>query len=392
MILHASLGTGHQRAAEALGDAFRRWPGVEVEVIDALDHASRLLRTAVSETYVRMSEQAPLLYRLLYDSSDSNDAAESISGNRRLGQVERFFLGRLETKLAEARPDVFICTHALPAHILQHLTREGRQARPFYLTVTDFMAHGGWLTDGAAGYFLPSTLTREILIARGVPARLLHVTGIPVPLELAEPKPATEARARHDLPADGPLLLLFGGGIDPLHVRTRVTGLLAGPTAGMLVVVAGRNAALTEVLADLTDGPAMRLRVLGLIDYVDDLVAAGDLIITKAGGLIVSEVLARGRPMVIIDPLPGQEEWNADFVVAAGAAVQFRLPEMVPPGVFELLDQPARLEGMALQARGLGRPRAALDIAEHILAQLPATAGAVAAEAPAPGNERAIAR
>jgi hypothetical protein len=85
---------------------------------------------------------------------------------------------------------------------------------------------------------------------------------------------------------------------------------------------------------------------------------------------IIIEVLARGTPMIIIDPIPGQEEWNADFVVAAGAGIQLRMPESVPPAALYLLTQPERLVGMRAAARQFGRPRAALEIAERVLAEL----------------------
>jgi processive 1,2-diacylglycerol beta-glucosyltransferase len=107
------------------------------------------------------------------------------------------------------------------------------------------------------------------------------------------------------------------------------------------------------------------------IDFVDDLVAASDLVITKAGGLIVSEVLARGTPMIIIEPLPGQEEWNADVVAGYGAGVQLRIPEMAAMTALYLLTQPDRLKNMRRRARVVGRPRAALDVAQYILANLP---------------------
>jgi processive 1,2-diacylglycerol beta-glucosyltransferase len=146
--------------------------------------------------------------------------------------------------------------------------------------------------------------------------------------------------------------------------------LLQTSAPGLLVVVAGRSAELTASIADLRDGPSMRLRSLGRIDYVDDLVAASDLVVTKSGGLIVSEVLARGAPMIVIDPIPGQEEWNADFVAGSGAGLQLRQPESVPLTVRSLLAHPERLAMMRQHAARVGRPRAALDIAERILAEL----------------------
>jgi processive 1,2-diacylglycerol beta-glucosyltransferase len=137
-----------------------------------------------------------------------------------------------------------------------------------------------------------------------------------------------------------------------------------------LVVVAGRNQTLIDEIADLTDGTEMKLIKLEQIDYVDDLVAASDMVITKAGGLIVSEVLARGTPLVIFEPLPGQEEWNADVVSGYGAGIQLRMPEMAALSALQLLVQPERLQAMRERASEIGRPRAALDIAERILADL----------------------
>jgi processive 1,2-diacylglycerol beta-glucosyltransferase len=110
--------------------------------------------------------------------------------------------------------------------------------------------------------------------------------------------------------------------------------------------------------------------VLGSIDYMDDLVAASDLAITKAGGLIVSEILGRGTPLVVVDPIPGQEEWNADYVVSVGAGVQLRRAELAPYAVRRILSEPSRLAEMRERARGAGRPRAALDIAETVLSEI----------------------
>jgi processive 1,2-diacylglycerol beta-glucosyltransferase len=149
-----------------------------------------------------------------------------------------------------------------------------------------------------------------------------------------------------------------------------VSLLLRSRTPGTLVVIPGRNEKLSQEIADLTDGPHMKLIKLDKIEFVDDLVAASDLVITKAGGLIVSEILARGTPMVIFEPLPGQEEWNADVVSGYGAGIQVRMPEMAALATLRLLNQPERLQAMRDHAQDVGRPRAALDIAEYILVSL----------------------
>jgi processive 1,2-diacylglycerol beta-glucosyltransferase len=370
LIFYSSLGSGHMSAAQALSEAFRRKQGVDVQVEDALAYGGALFHASMTNWYLWVSQQAPHLYKMLYEATDLEELDDTIRGNRLLGMVERAFLSQLRSLVKRVAPDAIVCTQQIPALVLQQLKREGGLSQPLYLVITDFMVHSSWIISGVDGYFLPNELTRRILIARDLPQAILHVTGIPVSLEIVEPKSADAMRVRCKLPSDGPLITLFGAGIEPRRVQHMIAQFVQSPTSGTLAVVTGRDAALAKTLADLHDGPHMRLRKLGRIDYVDDLVAASDLVITKAGGLIVSEVLARGTPIIIIDPIPGQEEWNADFVVGTGAGIQLRMPESVPPAALYLLTQPKRLVAMRGAARQFGRPRAALEIVERVLAEL----------------------
>jgi processive 1,2-diacylglycerol beta-glucosyltransferase len=272
-------------------------------------------------------------------------------------------------------PTAIVCTHFLPAEVL--VRRKHGVNPPIYTVVTDHVAHSFWQTPGVAGYFAASETPRDQLIARGVPPAAIRIRGIPVALETSTPKDPTQVRVDHGWASDRPLVSLFGGGLPLTHARRIAEDLLALEKPATVVVVAGRSADLPLALADLADGPQVRLKMLRAIDYVDDLVAASDLVITKPGGLITSEVLARGTPLLVVDPIPGQEEWNADYVVSVGAGVHIRRPEMVANSVRRLLAEPSRLETMREHARESGRPRAALDIAEDILRDLAARSEAV---------------
>jgi processive 1,2-diacylglycerol beta-glucosyltransferase len=370
LILHAAVGTGHTTAANALADAFRRKQTGEVRVDDILEYGSEIFRKGLVQSYLQMSSRTPLLWKMLYTSSDHADPDIAAVSNAVHARIDRLPVRKFERFVASYAPDAIVSTHMFPLTVLQRLKRHGALRQPLYCVITDFMVHNMWINDIVDGYFVASDMTRDAMIARGVLSAVVHVTGIPVKLETAEPKDVELMRACHELPAEVPIITLFGGGIEPSRVRRIVSRMLAATTPGLLVVVAGRSASLAESLADLKDGPALKLRRLGMIDYVDDLVAASDLVITKSGGLIVSEVLARGAPMIVIDPIPGQEEWNADYVAASGAGIQLRQPESVPLAALSLINQPERLDIMREQAARIGRPRAALDIAEHILADL----------------------
>jgi processive 1,2-diacylglycerol beta-glucosyltransferase len=370
LILHASVGTGHQRAARALAEAFGRLPNCEVRVEDTLAYATPVFRDAYTRSYLDMVAKAPALWQRYYEDTNRGDPQQIARSNLLRGRAEEPLIARLAEAIRRYAPAAIVCTHFLPAEVLARQKLTGELHAAIYTTITDHVAHSFWLTPGVDGYFVASEIPRDLLIARGVPGAIIHVSGIPVSIEIGVPKDPANIRAHYGWPLDRLLISLLGGGIATPRVRQMVEGLRGLAHPGTLVVVGGRNADVPGALADLGDGPHMRMQVLGHIDYLDDLVAASDLVITKAGGLIVSEVLARGTPLLVIDPIPGQEEWNADYVVSAGAGVQLRLPVWVSYTVQHLLAEPSRLAAMQQRARRAGHPRAALDIAEYVLREL----------------------
>jgi processive 1,2-diacylglycerol beta-glucosyltransferase len=341
-----------------------------VRIEDALDYASPIFSTAYARSYLELSQRAPLVWQMFYESTDSNDSEWTPIRDRMRGLVAELAVTKLKDLIRQYAPAAIICTHFLPAELLMRLKLAGEMRLPTYTVITDHAVHNQWITPGVDGYFVASEFPRKLMIDRGVAGAIIHVTGIPVNPNIAQPKDPRAMRQQHDLPLDGAIITLFGGGLVPTRARRMVEGLIALEQAGMLVVVAGRNSELPAALTDLSDGEHMRLRVLDQIDYVDDLVAASDLVITKAGGLIVSEVLARGAPMVVIDPIPGQEEWNADYLVSSGAGLQLRVVEWIPWTVEQLLNAPERLATLRLHAGEAGRPNAARDIAEQIAHEL----------------------
>lgn len=373
LILHALLGSGHRSAAEALAAAMAGREGVDVRVEDALEHLLPLARPLWMEAYRRISEGAPSIYRAFYDASDAADAGSAAASNLRAGWLSRIFLARIDRLIADYRPDAVVCTMQFPLQLMSHMRHTGALRAPLYVVVTDFVPHGSWVAAGVAAYFVPSGLTAAGFARKGVPRELLHVTGTPVRPEAAAPKCRAEVRQRRGIPLDKPLITLFGGGLNPRVVRSVAEQILGAGTPCSLAVVAGRNRGLEAALAGLASTPAVTLLRHGAIDFVDDLLVASDLLIGKSGGMTTSEALARGVPMVLIDPIPGQEEWNADFVVGAGAGVQLGTPEAAAPVALDLLQDPARLALMRAQALRAGRPHAARDVADAILGELRAS-------------------
>lgn len=367
LILHASVGSGHKRAGEALAAAFaRRQPG-QVQLADVLDYANPIFRQAYARSYIQMTDKVPGLWSYVYEQTD-RDLFRLTSEMRALADaIGAWGLRRL---LRSYAPEIIVCTHFLPAEVLASRKGRARLPQPLYCVLTDYAAHAFWVYNNVDGYFVATGETRQQLIERGVPADIIRVTGIPVDPAIAEPKDQVAARAARGLPLEGHIVLLFGGGMDNRYVRMMIEGLLSSSVKGTLVVVAGRNRSLQADLGEIEGTADLKVRILGFVDYVDDLVVASDVVIAKAGGLTVSEVLGRATPMIIINPIPGQEESNADYLAGVGAGISIRLPEHVPFAVEQLLNDPPRLRQMRETGQHAARPRAALDIVEAILADI----------------------
>lgn len=367
LILHATLGSGHLSAANALKDAFAQRRVTDVIVADVFDFGNSLYREAVTIAYSGLSERAPQLWKIVYEGSDQSNLQETLAANRLRVTFQRPFIRSLVKLVQKVQPDAIIGTHFIPVEVLTAERDAGSFYCPIYCVITDYMSHSNWVSPGVDGYFVAADITRDGLFALGLDPHIVHVTGIPVAPTIALPKSSADARAAYDLPADKPVILLLGGALNADEVRRNVQRLLAGAHHATLVVAAGRSETVESALHELTDGAHMQLRTYGMVQPLDDLVAASDLVITKAGGLIVSEVLARGRPMIIVEPIPGQEEWNADYVAVVGAATQLRISAMLPAAVAALLGDPRRLARMQHNAAAAGRPNAALDIVDTVL-------------------------
>lgn len=365
LILHATVGTGHKTAAVALEKAFKQRSVDKVWVQDTLDYGSGIFRKLYADLYIELSERTPELWGFAYNETNRE---QSDVENQLRHLYSRVGVYKID-ELRELNPDAIVCTHFLPLDAVKNSLRDGRISTPVFCVVTDYVGHPFWAHPELTGTFVGNEMTRDMLSTHGVPAERIFVTGIPVDPAIARPKDAQHIRSKQGL-APGPLILLIGSGIDNDRVRQIATGLLERPIAGTLIVVAGRNHTLEASLADLHGTDRLHLDVRGYVSGLDDLVAASDLVITKSGGLITSEVMARGTPLLVIDPIRGQEEYNADYIAGIGAGVQARTSVSVPYMVETLVNTPERLAQLRSSAARFGRPNAAVDIADKVLAAI----------------------
>lgn len=368
LLLQASVGMGHYRAATALAHAFEAAGGITARVEDTLDHAHTLFGKLYAGSYLGIADRIPVFWSWFYQQTDRPPSALSIvAGVRELSTA--LGVDGLPALIEQSQPDAIICTHFLPVEVLGPLRLQGLLP-PLYCVVTDYRAHHFWACEGVDGYFVPTAATASQLVDAGIPRAQVHITGIPIHPEVAKPVDHGALRAALGLPVAGRVVLLNGSGIAITRVRAIAQQLLDREIAGTLVVAAGRNRELISAFDDLQGTARTAVRVLGPQPSLDPLIATSDLVVGKAGGLTVSEVLARGVPLIIPTPVPGQEQANADHVVGAGAGLCRDSAAAVAKAVATLLADDNRRQAMAAAARSIGRPNAAATIAARVLGDL----------------------
>ena len=258
-------------------------------------------------------------------------------------------------------------THFLAPELIAALRLSGRLRAPQLTVVTDYDAHRIWVHPPTERYCVASPVAAASLKAHGVPGAAVKVTGIPVDPAFSVPLDRDAARRAFGLSGGYPVVVQAAGGhgVGPLEEVYRA--LLASTVPSEIVVVCGRNEAGKKKLGQIRPPSRHRVKLLGFTDKMRELMAAADLLVTKPGGLTVSEALACALPMALVSPIPGQEERNSDYLLENGVAVKAGAPAALTGKVESLLASEARLADMRRRARALGHPRAAFAVAREAL-------------------------
>lgn len=372
LVLHASAGAGHTQAAMGVADALgAQEPSLEVIVADTLQFSTTMFRRGYVASYNSMVRRAPGLWGFLY-ARTANRRIDRITTPPRL-TFDKLSVRRMKDFLKRERPDAVVSTHFLPLALLSDLrmNHPDQFPWPLYCVITDFTAHPFWVVEGIHRYFVSSDNVVDELAEQDVPREKVVVTGIPVNPRFALRGNQAEARARVGLHTDRPTVLVMGGGVGMGRLGEVVERVLNAGPEYQCIAVCGRNARLRRSLqaryedAEERDG---RIAIRGFVKDVDRLMDAALLVISKAGGLTSSETLAKGLPMLILDPIPGQEEHNCNFLERVGAGIRLKSVDEVGERVREVLGPDGRWKDMSKAAEGAGRPLAAETVARLVLA------------------------
>lgn len=377
VILHATAGSGHKRAAQALAAAIHaQRSDATVREADTLVFASRLYRGTYAASYNAMAARAPALWGVLYKSWEAAPVNRGTAPVR-LG-VDRLNLRRLVRVVETECPDAVVCTHFLPVEALSPIRGRGRLPVPLHCVITDFTAHPFWAFPHVDRYFVASASVADELASHGVDPGRIEVTGIPVDPTFARSIGRDAARARLGLDARRPVVLVMGGGSGVGPLSELAEGLAALALEPQVVVVCGVNQRARAAIGSLPAARAGRVRAVGFTHEVDAWLEACDVVVSKAGGLTCSEALVKRAPLVIFRPTPGQEERNAGYLESGGAAVHADSVGEVVATVGRWLSDPAARERVREAAGLMAAPEAAETIARRVLEGIAETVGRTA--------------
>src|SRR5437773_2613843 len=367
LILSVSAGAGHVRAASAIEKAFVQMGAArQVRHVDTLDYTNVVFRRLYSEAYLEMVNSAPEVLGWLYDYLDQPWQNER----------QRLAWDRLNTRpfiklLEQYQPEITICTHFLPAEIISWLRAKERLYSPQAIVVTDLDIHAMWLCHHYERYFVALDETRAHMERLGIPAEKVIVSGIPIDPVFSEVKDKAEMRRKHGLKPDRTTIILSAGGFGSDSIENILSSLLELQHEAQVVAICGRNEELRERLISLVscypNKTRVEVKVVGYTTEIDEYMSAADLMLGKPGGLTTSEALAKGLVFVIVNPIPGQEERNADHLLEDGVAIRCNNLPVIAYKVDRLMDDPARLARMQASVHRLARPHAARDIVNKLL-------------------------
>jgi processive 1,2-diacylglycerol beta-glucosyltransferase len=363
LILSASVGNGHTRAAQSLEKAFQiKEIAREVRHEDILDFTNPLFRRLYSNAYIDFVNNAPEILGWMYDQLD-----EPWKNEKR-----RLFFDKLNTQpfikmVRSYQPDWIVCTHFLPSEIVSDLKSKGKLECPQAIVVTDFDLHALWLCRNYEHYFVALNETKVYLETLNFPPEKITVSGIPIDPVFALSKSKQVMREKFGLQTNTPTIILSAGGFGVGRIEILLKSLQTINQPVQILAMCGRNEELKNKLDKISTNKNCRIVPVGYTSEMDEYMSASDLVVGKPGGLTTCEALAKGLIFVIVNPIPGQEERNSDHLLENWAAIRCNNLATLGYKIEQLLDDHQKIDFMRENALKLARPNAAFEIADKLL-------------------------
>ncbi len=364
LILYATAGIGHKKASMAVKAAFDELnlKDVEVMLTDSLDYTNKFFKWTYLKAYLLMISRLPSLWGFMYYLTDNFYVNLLVAKLRR---INNWMNSRnLAKYLIAEKPDVIISTHFFASEVISELKRSGRIKSKLVTVVTDYRLHSWWVSVCTDIYVVAGQDAYDDLIRWKVPPSQIKILGIPVEPVFSKKLDRTKILKDMNLKEGLFTVLVIGGGfgVGPIEDIIKTIGNISYPI--QIATICGHNEDLVKKLEILKPAMKAEIKVYGFVNNVYEYMNAADLLISKSGGITVSESLAEELPMIIIAPIIGQETRNSDYLMKYGAAVKIAKASDLREVIEYLVSHPERMAAMKDAIRAIKKPQACFDIAK----------------------------
>lgn len=362
LIVTASIGSGHNRAAEAIASEIKiKYPNAQIHTVDFMSTKTAYLNGFLKEAYLKMLNLVPDMYDFLYSFTSGKVRGFSVQSLLALAMKND-----MENLIDRYRADVVVCTHPFPCAAAAYLKKSKQADIVLAGVITDFAVHQLWVYQEVDLYFVANEQIKKELMLRGIVNWKINDTGIPISSSFSAKYDSAELLEKLKLDGGQPVFLIMGGGLGLGGVKATLDCLEKINTAIQILVVTGENPSLWSELKKQSAYSKHKVQVWGFSNNVQELMAVSDLLISKPGALTISEALAMELPMLLNEPIPGQEKENAAYMEKTGAAIWLKDRTNLTKIVNEILLHSERLISMRSNAKVYKRPNAARDVVSHI--------------------------
>lgn len=369
VILYTSAGSGHRAASNGLRAAWEElYPDDDVTVEDILKFTNPVFRFIYSRGYLLTASKLPILWRLIYYGGE--DITRFKPPSKFDWLIRRLILGRFVKKMKKIRPDIIVSTHFLASDGAVILKRKNAFDFLFSIVTTDYGLHSAWISPLTNRYYVPTPNMRAELLTVGeyldLQKKDIRVTGIPIHPKYSNLPSRKELRDKFHLDPDIFTLLIFRGVFSNRNFKTFVKYISQIPHPLQMIMVAGKEWPIPDKIKKIFVKNNIAYRIFGYIDFMEELMALSDLVVTKSGGLTTSECLATKTPLAIYRPYPGQEERNAEYLMEQGAGFKINQLAGLPYRITDLIENRDKYEKMSQAAERISSPQAAYKIVKDL--------------------------
>ena len=350
LIMSIKAGFGHHSTGQAVMDYLSN-NGYECEMLDTFEYINQRLGESISEGYLFSTKYFPEVYGKAYTKLDKHD--ESYDKHLLISILSKLVTRKIKDYIKEFEPDVVIGTHSIACLLMTYLKESGDITCPTFGIVTDFTVHPFWESTDIDYYVTPNSLLNNQMNKKGIPTHKILPYGIPIKQSFSQKIPKDTARKQLGI-GDKFTILIMMGSMGFGNITKCLKSIDALDFNFQILVVCGNNEKAKKEIDE--NRWNKNVYSFGFVTNIDVLMDASDCIITKPGGLTTSEALAKKLPSILMNPIPGQEDRNIEFLVNSGAAIMSTDTFPVDEALYELMNNEWRLELLKRSVEHIGKP------------------------------------